>query len=151
VENDQAIAVAAAICRKFEGLYLKPYLCPANIPTIGYGTTMYENDIKVTLADPSITKERAEQLLAWELNQKLKQVVTRCPNLPELGPKATGAVLDFTYNLGVGAFGSSMLRRKLLAGDVENAKIELTKWVRGGGKVLPGLVKRRALEAALLG
>ena len=150
-EESEAILIAAALCRQFEGLFLRPYLCPAGIPTIGYGTTMYENGVKVTLADRPITKERAEALLQWELKGKLRQVVALCPTLVGSGPKRMGAILDFTYNLGSGRLQASTLRKRLLAEDWERAKIELNKWVLGGGKVLPGLVKRRALEAALLG
>ena len=149
MEND-AIEVAAGICRVFEGLYLRPYLCPANVPTIGYGTTVYENGVRVTLKDPPITKARAEELLRHDLTSMLKGVQRLCPNLAKRGPRALGAILDFTYNLGESKLRTSTLRQRLLADDMERAKIELTKWVRGGGKVLPGLVKRRALEVALL-
>jgi lysozyme len=149
VEND-AITIAAGLCRVFEGLYLKPYLCPAGVPTIGYGTTAYENGTRVTLKDAAITKSRAEELLRWELQQTLAAVKKLCPNLPSTGSKPLAAIMDFTYNLGSGRLQSSTLRKRLLAGDMNGAKIELRKWVRGGGKVLPGLVKRRAVEAALL-
>lgn len=150
MEND-AIVIAAGLCRVFEGLFLKPYMCPAGVPTIGYGTTMYENGRRVTLSDPAITKVRAEELLRYDLQKKLASVKRLCPNLPEMGAKPLAAILDFTYNLGEGRLQTSTLRKRLLAGDKESAKIELNKWVRGNGKVLPGLVKRRAAEAALLG
>ena len=52
--------LAAKLCRRFEGLYLRPYLCPAGVPTIGYGSTVYENGMAVQLTDPPITRERAE-------------------------------------------------------------------------------------------
>jgi lysozyme len=55
------------LIKSFEGLYLKPYLCPANVPTIGYGNTFYENGNKVTLKDPIITEARAIELLMSEL------------------------------------------------------------------------------------
>jgi lysozyme len=59
------------------------------------------------------------------------------------------ALVDFCYNLGVGRLQSSTLRRKVNAGDMDGAKEQLMRWVRGGGRVLPGLVKRRAAEVAL--
>lgn len=149
VGND-ALLLAAALCRRFEGLFLKPYLCPANVPTIGFGSTMYENGVKVTLADPSITKERAEQLLMHELHYIHPKVLKLCPALSELGPGPTAAIVDFTYNLGTGRLQASTLRKKINAGELEAAREELGKWVRGGGKVLPGLVKRRDAEALLL-
>lgn len=148
--NRDALLLAAALCRRFEGLYLKPYLCPANVPTIGFGSTAYENGVKVTLADPPVTKERAEQLLMHELMDIYPKVLRLCPGLPELGPGPTAAILDFTYNLGTGRLQSSTLRKKINSGELEAAREELGKWVRGGGKVLPGLVKRRDAEALLL-
>jgi lysozyme len=60
------------------------------------------------------------------------------------------AVSDFTFNLGAGKLRASTLRRRLLAEDWEGAPHELRKWVFGGGKKLPGLVRRRAAEAALI-
>lgn len=146
-----AIEVARNLCLVFEGLYLKPYLCPANVPTIGIGTTVYENGRRVTLADPPITKERAMQLLDWELQGKLTQVKALCPMLALWGDNATGAILDFAYNCGTGALSTSTLRKRIEADNMDGAKTELMKWVRGRGKVLPGLVRRRAAEVALLG
>jgi lysozyme len=151
VEND-AVTIAAALCRSFEGLYLKPYLCPAGVPTIGFGSTRYENGIRVTLADPAITKERAEDLLMWELRTICFPSTKRlCPTVLEWGASATGALLDFVYNLGSGNLAASTLRKRILANDKDGAKIELKRWVRGGGKVLPGLVRRRTAEAEMLG
>ena len=62
---DQAVGVAAALAKSFEGLYLTPYLCPAGVATIGYGATYYENGTRVQLTDPPITRARAEALLEW--------------------------------------------------------------------------------------
>lgn len=149
VEN-KALEVARDLCLVFEGVYLKPYLCPANVPTIGVGSTFYEDGRRVTLADAPITRERAEQLLLHELHQCLPKVLRLCPALVEWGDKATGAILDFSFNCGTGALQSSTLRRRINADDVDGARAELMKWVRGGGRVLPGLVRRRAAEASLL-
>ena len=145
----EAVAIAASLCRQFEGLYLKPYLCPAGVVTVGYGSTRYENGRRVMLSDPPITKARAEELLMWEINRVCVPAVKRsCPDLKE--PKKLAALLDFTFNLGSGNLHSSTLRKKVNAEDWDAAQIELAKWVRGGGRVLPGLVKRRTAEAALL-
>lgn len=150
--ENSPLALAAGLCRVFEGLYLRPYLCPANVPTIGFGTTRYESGVRVTLADPPIIRERAEDLLLWELKKAcLPQVLRLCPNLPEWGPSAVAALVDFTYNLGAGNLAASTLRKRILADDLQGAKAELMKWVRGGGKVLPGLMRRRAAECALIG
>jgi lysozyme len=56
-----AIEISAALCRRFEGLFLQPYLCPAGVPSIGYGTTHYADGRAVTLKDPAITKAQAER------------------------------------------------------------------------------------------
>ena len=150
MESDP-VKLAKDLCLVFEGLYLKPYLCPAGIPTIGVGSTFYENGIRVSLADPAVSRERAIALLEWELRHCLPKVRSLCPALGEWGGQATAAILDFAFNCGTGALQGSTLRKKINADDVEGAKAELMKWVRGGGRVLPGLVKRRATEAALLG
>lgn len=144
------IQIARDLCLVFEGMYLKPYLCPANVPTIGVGSTFYENGVRVTLADPPVTKERAMELLEHELQACLPKVQRLCPGLKDWGPESMGAILDFAFNCGTGNLQSSTLRKRINADDVEGARAELMKWVRGGGKVLPGLVKRRAAEAALL-
>lgn len=148
---------AVALCKFFEGLYLKPYLCPAGVATIGYGSTYYEDGTRVTLQDTPITPERAEALLLWELSKVSAPAVIRlCPELFAWSV-ANGtwrpfcAIADFTFNLGAGRLQTSTLRRKLRALDWDGAKEQLALWVRGGGRVLPGLVKRRAAEAALLG
>ncbi len=149
--EDKAIQVARDLCLVFEGMYLKPYLCPANVPTLGVGSTFYENGTRVSLADPAITRERAMALLEWELNHCLPKVRRLCPGLKDWGEQATGAILDFAFNCGTGALQSSTLRKRINADDIDGSKTELMRWVRGGGKVLPGLVKRRAAEIALLG
>lgn len=145
-----AIATARDLCLVFEGVYLKPYLCPANVPTIGVGSTFYEDGRRVSLADPPITQDRAKQLLMWELEHCLPKVLRLCPALRDWGDKAMGAILDFAFNCGTGNLQASTLRRRINADDVDGAKLELMKWTRGGGRVLPGLVRRRAAEAALL-
>jgi len=70
-----------------------------------------------------------------------------CPNL---NGKRLGAIADFAYNLGLTRLAGSTLRKRLLSEDYDNAATELMKWVRGGGKVLVGLVRRRAEEASFL-
>ena len=147
---DEAVEVAATLCRPFEGLRLKPYICPAGYPTIGYGTVWKPDGTKVTMEHPPITKETAEAWLLHELRHNyLAGVVKASPDLLA-SPRALGAMTDFAYNLGVARYRSSTLRRRVDAQDWDAAKEELMKWVRGGGKVLPGLVRRRQAEAALL-
>lgn len=147
---DEAVDVAATLCRPFEGLMLHPYICPAGYPTIGYGTVFKPDGTKVTMEHPPISKETAEAWLMSELRHNyLAGVLTASPGLLA-HPRALGAMTDFAYNLGVGRYRSSTLRKRVEAQDWEGAKEQLMLWVRGGGKVLPGLVRRREAEAKLL-
>ena len=146
----EAVEVAAALCRPFEGLRLKPYICPAGYPTIGYGTVYKPDGTKVTMEDAPITQETAEAWLLHELrNNYVAGVLKASPGLIA-HPRILGAMGDFAYNLGVPRYRGSTLRRKVDVQDWEAAKEELMKWTRGGGRVLPGLVKRRKAECALL-
>lgn len=142
--------IASELCRRFEGFSSKPYLCPAGIPTIGYGSTYYANGTKVTLADAPIDEPTAKTLLLSELRHTyLMGVLRNCPVLAT-NVAACNAIVDFTYNLGVGRLQTSTLKRKINAQDWEGAKEQLMLWTRGGGKVLAGLVKRRFAEKSLI-
>lgn len=141
-----AIRVASGISRRYEGLFLSPYLCPAGVPTIGYGATYYEDGRRVTLKDLPITKERAEQLLIHEITKTfLPAVINLCPGLLAR-PETLGAIVDFAFNLGANNLKISTLRKKINAGDWEAARIEIMKWDKAGGKVLKGLTLRRGTE-----
>lgn len=147
----EAVQIAADLCKVFEGFRAKPYLCPAGVATIGYGSTYYQNGNKVELSHPPMSKEQAEQLLLFELNHTyLPGVLRQCPNLLQEKPGRLAAIVDFAYNLGVGRLQTSTLKRKIIAKDWEGAKEQLMLWTRGGGKVLPGLVKRRSAEVQLM-
>ena len=144
-----AIQIAAALARRFEGLYLSPYLCPAGVPTIGYGATYYEDGTRVQLTDPPITRARAEVLLLWMVRTVyLPAVVKLCPAVDN--PQRLAALIDFTFNLGAGQLKASTLRKRVNAGDWDAVPGELRKWTRGGGRVLRGRVIRREAEAALV-
>lgn len=145
-----AFDLAAAIAKMFEGFFPKPYRCPANVPTIGYGTTRYPDGRKVTMQDAPIDETRAEELLSWEMAKARSAALRYCPGLIA-DDKKLAAISDFVYNLGAGNLQSSTLRRKINSGDWQEAKRELMKWVRGGGRILPGLVKRRTVEASFIG
>lgn len=146
---ENSIDLAANLCKKFEGCYLRPYLCPAGIPTIGYGSTHYDSGIKVTLSDAEITKDRALELLMFELERIcLPQVKKLLPI--DMSDGQLAAMLDFTYNLGAGNLKASTMRKRILNYDWDGAEDELMKWVKGGGKVLKGLVSRRKAECELI-
>lgn len=147
--TELAVEVAAALCRRFEGCRLRPYLCPAGVPTIGYGSTRYLDGRAVQLTDPPITRAQAERLLLVTVRRTyLPAVLTLCPGVTDA--RRLAALIDFTYNLGSGSLRASTLRRKVNAGHWAAVPAELRKWVRGGGRVLPGLVARRDAEAVLV-
>jgi lysozyme len=149
--TQEALEITAALCRTFEGLYLKPYLCPAGVPTIGIGSTLYEDGTRVTLQDPPITAERAEFLLQLTLRRDyLPGVVKASPGLLKSASRL-GAIVDFAYNAGVPRYRASTMRKRIDAEDWEGAKVECLRWNKGGGRVLPGLTKRCQARAALLG
>lgn len=158
------LRIATDLCRRFEGLHrvgsdglIYPYICPAGHPTQGYGTVWRPDGRKVTMDDPPITRDTALQWLVTELlNTYAPGALRQCPGLLPLAVatndwRKLNAIVDFAYNLGVGRLQTSTLRRKINAQDWDGAKRELRKWVRGGGRILPGLVKRREAECALLG
>lgn len=149
------LELAAELCRRFEGFRSKPYLCPAGVATIGYGSTYYADGRKVTLQDAPMDEPTARTLLMTELlHTYAPGVIRQCPGLLVLASKGDigklNAIVDFCYNLGVGRLQTSTLKRKINAGDWEGAKEQLMLWTKGGGKVLPGLLKRRTAECALL-
>lgn len=143
---------AIDLAKRFEGFHrvskndpgrAHPYVCPAGYWTIGYGH----------LCDPDhppITEALAERYLAEDLRIALAATLRYCPVLATEPEGRLAAVVDFTFNLGGGRLQISTLRRRLNERDWEAAARELRRWVYGGGRVLPGLVARRAAEAVML-
>lgn len=127
-----------------------PYLCPALVWTIGYGSTRYESGAAVAEGDHAITRERAHELLSWSLQRDLVTVYRLCPALADEPEHRAAAIASFVYNLGPGRLQASTLRRRINERDWPEAALELQKWVWAGGRKLAGLVARRADEAALL-
>lgn len=149
-ELKEALEIAESLCKHFEGLKLAPYLCPAGVPTIGYGSTYYPDGRRVSLDDPPITGEEATRLLRMALEKEyLLGVLLASPNLI-VYPGALGALSDFAYNLGVPRYRASTLRKRVQEEDWEGANEEIRKWRKAGGRVLPGLVRRREAEAQFL-
>jgi lysozyme len=146
---ERAVRLVIALLESFEGLRLRPYLCPAGVWTIGLGTTRYPDGRPVRPTDRAITRDEAYVIAAWQIRRDyLPEALKACPGLDTPGRLA--AVVDFAYNLGTAALRGSTLRKRINAGQWESVPVELRKWVRGGGRVLPGLVKRRGAEAALI-
>lgn len=144
-----ALALSAALIRRFEGLRLRPYLCSAGVATIGYGATFYEDGARVAMTDPAITTARADALLDVMIRAKfLPAVVKLCQGADT--PERVAALTSFAFNIGTGALRSSSLRRAVNAGDWDEAKAQILRWNKAGGRVVKGLTVRRVAEAALL-
>jgi lysozyme len=139
-----ALTVAEHLCKRWEGLRLRPYLCPAGVATIGYGTTRYPDGRSVQLTDAAITPVHAIFLLRWHLeNTYIPGTLSLCPSLEG---ERLGAITDFAYNLGLGRLKTSTLRKRINAGRWDDVPTELRKWVNAGGRRLDGLVARREHE-----
>jgi lysozyme len=148
--QNKALILAADLCRFFEGFSSKPYICPAGYPTIGYGTVYKPDGTKVTMQDAPISRELANQWLMRELRNNYMAGVLKASPILITNQRLLAAITDFAYNLGVGRYRASTLKRRVDSNDLLGVETELKKWVRGGGRVLPGLVKRRQAEIDLL-
>jgi lysozyme len=139
---------AIELIKKFEGFCAQPYLCPANVPTIGYGATFYEDGKKVQVADPAISEARATQLLQNVLKTFEKHVDSYTRD--DITQSQFDALVCFAYNVGVGALKSSTLLKLVNTNPSEPLiKNEFLKWNKAAGRVLKGLTKRREAEANL--
>jgi len=132
------------ICR-FEGFSANIYICPAGYPTIGYGHVVKKYEMEKFKA--GIYEDTAMVLLKTDV-QIAEQAVLLFIKVP-LTDNQFNALVSFTYNLGSGALQRSTLRHKVNAEDHHDVPDEFKKWVWGGSRKLPGLIKRRAAEANL--
>lgn len=133
---------------EFEGLSLKPYLCSAKVPTIGYGSTFYENGTKVKLTDAPITKQRAEQLLkntADKFAEKVAILITK-----PVTQNQFNALVSFAFNVGVSALKVSTLL-KLVNNNPNDGNIakEFLRWNKVNKLPNKGLTNRRIKESSL--
>ncbi|MFN3073196.1 lysozyme [Acinetobacter sp. TY2] len=135
----------ALIC-SFEGLKLKAYDDGVGVWTIGFGTTIYPNGIKVKKGD-ACTEAQAKTYMAHDL-KKFESAVNSAVTVP-INQNQFDALVSLTYNIGTGAFKESTLLKKLNIGDYKAAATQFAVWNKGGGKVMPGLVNRRAVERKL--
>ncbi|MBE9605396.1 lysozyme [Acetobacteraceae bacterium H6797] len=147
-------AETLALVKRFEGWAralsdgrAAPYLCPAGVWTLGWGSTRGLDGKAVTPASEPVTPEQGESLLARDLAMAGASV-RRLVGVP-LTPGQYGALCSFVYNLGAGRLKASTLLRRLNEGAMDEAADEFPKWVMAGGRVLPGLQARRQAERAL--
>jgi len=139
--------IAVALIKRFEGCRLKPYLCPAGIATIGYGSTRYPDGRRVTMQDEPISEEKAEVFLYYIVTRITYSIFKLCPILLIEDRGKQASIIDFVYNLGTGNLKASTLRRRINEGNWDEAAHELRKWIYGGGRRLRGLIIRRNVEA----
>lgn len=141
------------LVKSFEGYHREladgsaaAYLDPVLIPTIGWGTILYPNGIKVQMGDIR-SRKQCEEYLQHEIEGKAA-AVDKYVTVP-LTQSMFDALVSFAYNVGVGALSESTLLRLLNAKDYEGAAAQFSRWVKAGGRTLPGLVRRRDAEQAL--
>ena len=144
--------------RHHEGVRFKPYRCPAKLWTVGVGHVLYPNQGRLPLdqrdAYPlelhdnrTFSKDEVDGILSTDLIRFEVGVARLFPMVLTQGQN--DALVSFAFNLGLGGVQRSTLRQKVLRGEIEEAADEFLKFTRGGGRILPGLVKRRNDERAL--
>jgi len=130
-----------ALIRQFEGLRLSAYKCPANVVTIGYGTT---KGIKMGM---EITRDEADRLLCEDA-QRFVDHIEGLVKVP-LNQNQTDALISFVYNIGPYAFAKSTMLKLINQGLLEDAANQFVRWNKAGGEVLAGLTRRRIAERDL--
>lgn len=145
-----------ALIIEFEDLRLKPYLCPAGVPTIAGGCTFYPNGRKVTLKDPAISRERAIEITRFVAGLFAKDIKSLVKS--KINKSQFRAILSFTFNLGSDidadntpeGLGDSTLL-KLINANPNNPAIaaEFLKWNKSKGVAVPGLTRRRKKESQI--
>ena len=127
--------------KSYEGLELEAYLCPAGVPTIGWGHT---EDVRM---DMVITVEKAQELFEQDI-EEVERPLSKEPYADSLRQGQWDALVSFIYNLGWGNYKTSTLRKRILE-DIDHDDIpnQFKRWNKSNGKVLQGLVKRWEWEA----
>jgi lysozyme len=133
------------LIQTFEGLSLVAYLCPAGVPTIGYGHTAGISKADVGVLN--ITSKMATDYLSDDLKMVVKALeqLVRTP----LNQNQFNALVSFTFNIGNKNLANSTLLVKLNSGRYDEVPAEMQRWNKAGQNVLPGLVRRREAESKL--
>jgi lysozyme len=134
-----------AFIKSWEGFRSRVYLCASKCPTIGFGHAILSlaDKLKYT-SEYVMSKEEAEELLAQDM-VRYEGAVDKGVKVP-ISPSQRDALVSFCYNVGIGAFFTSTLLRKLNTKDYIGASKEFGRWCRGGGRVIEGLSRRREAE-----
>jgi GH24 family phage-related lysozyme (muramidase) len=135
------------LIKHFEGFSAKPYLCPAGVATIGYGSTRDPDGKAITMSHRTITETEAVNLMRATL-VTYENAVNRYVKVP-INQNQFDALVDFAYNAGAKNLLTSTLLKKLNAGNYEGASEEFGKWIYAGRTKLNGLVRRREAERQL--
>jgi lysozyme len=130
------------LIKKFEGCELSAYKCAAGVWTIGYGHT------KNVQEGDKWSKEKAEYMLWDELEEEYEKYINDLVDVP-LSQFQFDALVSWVYNLGPANLKSSTMLKKLNAGEYEEVPSQMKKWNKANGKVLEGLIRRRAAESLL--
>lgn len=136
-----------ALIEQFEGFSARPYRCPAGIPTIGYGATYYPDGRRVTMQDKPVSEADATAMLRLML-ASYEAGVSRYVQVP-VTQGQFDAMVSFAYNIGLSALKNSTLLRLVNARDYAGAAAQFARWNKAGGKVLPGLTRRREAERVM--
>lgn len=136
---------AIDLIKKYEGFRPQSYQDSVGVWTIGYGTTIINNQpVKQGM---TITQDKALQLVQQEVNKLWSQIESILK--VKINDNQMNALVDFAYNLGFGSLKTSTLMRLVNESKFDEAANQFPRWVYAGGKVLPGLVKRREAERQL--
>ena len=143
------LPAALKIIKEFEGCHLDAYLCPAGVPTIGWGATRL-GDRPVQLGD-RISQAWADQLLTDDVAARYQRLAELLPMVRQWQPYRVAALVSWAYNVGMRAVQDSTLRSRMLGGEPPTKVVseELPKWDKANGKPLAGLTRRRAAEVSL--
>jgi len=133
------------LIKQFEGFSSVIYKDSAGLPTIGYGHLVLPQEL--TSFKNSITKSQAEALLKVDL-QVAEHAVSRLIKTP-LTDNQFDSLVSFTFNLGSATLQRSTLRAKVNRAEHEQVPAEFMRWVYAGGRIIPGLIRRRHAEASL--
>ena len=139
-----ALEILIKLIKESEGCKLTSYKCAAGVWTLGYGQTKGIKEGMVW------TQNQADEDLVKTALEVLNRAIKYSPILATANMEKQAAIADFIYNLGVGNYATSTLKKKVDAGDWVAAASEIKRWDKAAGKVLKGLTVRRAKEAALL-
>lgn len=137
------LAILEPLVREFEGCRLTPYQDANGNWTIGFGH-------KIPADRPPCSQQDADNWLDQDLALAYGELIQAAPFLETASPSRQAALTDFVFNLGIGQYDKSTLHSAVLAQAWQSVKAQLALWVHAGGKVQPGLVRRRAAEIALI-